>query len=95
MLGGACEQDGWGFHWSDAGAASWYDFAVAIGEVATGRGRLMRPAQVEPISTAEYPTPAQRPAYSLLDCSESRARLGRMPLHWRVALEQVIADAEQ
>ena len=79
-------------HWSDAGAASWYDFAVAIGEIAEASGRLERAAQVQPIGSADYPTPAQRPAYSLLDCSRSRELLGLMPKHWRQALQEVIAD---
>ena len=79
-------------HWSDAGAATWYDFAVAIGELAEASGRLDRAAQVLPISTVDYPTPAQRPAYSLLDCSSSREQLGLIPKHWHQALREVIAD---
>ena len=49
-------------HWSDAGAASWYDFAVAIGELAVQQNLLERPAKVNPIPAAQYPTPAQRPS---------------------------------
>ena len=79
-------------HWSDAGAASWYDFAVAIGELAEASGHLERAAQVLPISTVDFPTPAQRPAYSLLDCTSSRELLGLMPKHWRQVLQEVIAD---
>ena len=79
-------------HWSDAGVASWYDFAVAIGELAEASGHLERAAQVLPITTADYPTPARRPAYSLLDCTISRDRLGLMPPHWRQVLREVIAD---
>jgi len=79
-------------HWSEAGVASWYDFAVAIGELAAAAGLLDQAALVEPITTADYPTPARRPAYSLLDCSTSRQRLGLWPQHWRAALQEVIAD---
>ncbi|TCD58103.1 dTDP-4-dehydrorhamnose reductase [Synechococcus sp. BS55D] len=79
-------------HWSDAGAASWYDFAVAIGELAVAAGVLECAAPVEPITTADYPTPARRPPYSLLDCSSSRQHLGLQPRHWRDALREVIAD---
>ena len=78
-------------HWSDAGAASWYDFAVAIGELGAAQGLLKRPAKVRPIATSDYPTPAQRPAYSLLDCRASRICLGLEPVHWRTALAEVIA----
>jgi dTDP-4-dehydrorhamnose reductase len=77
-------------HWSDAGAASWYDFAVAIGELGIAAGLLQQPAEVKPLTTADYPTPAQRPSYSLLDCSGSRLALGLNPLHWRVALGEVL-----
>ena len=77
-------------HWSDAGAASWYDFAVAIGELGVAAGLLGRAAEVRPLSTAAYPTPAQRPSYSLLDCTSSRAALGLEPLYWRAALAQIL-----
>ncbi len=77
-------------HWSDAGTASWYDFALAIGELGVAAGLLERAAEVRPLSTAAYPTPAQRPSYSLLDCTSSRAALGGEPLYWRVALAQVL-----
>ncbi len=78
-------------HWSDAGAASWYDFAVAIGELAVAAGLLEQAAAVIPITTADYPTPARRPCYSLLACSASSAALGLEPQHWREALKAVIA----
>lgn len=79
-------------HWSDAGAASWYDFAVAIAELGEAAGLLENPAMIHPIITADYPTPAQRPSYSLLDCCSTREALQLPPLHWREALRQVIAD---
>ena len=81
--------------WSDAGVASWYDFAVAIGEEAVALGILATAAKVNPISTAEYPTPAQRPSYSLMDCSASRKALGLEPLHWRQGLRKVLTDIER
>ena len=77
-------------HWSDAGAASWYDFAIAIGELGTSLALLEQPARVRPLSTAQYPTPACRPSYSLLDCTASRTRLELEPLHWRTTLAQVL-----
>jgi dTDP-4-dehydrorhamnose reductase len=79
-------------HWCDAGAASWYDFAVAIAELGQVAGLLDNPARINPITTADYPTPAQRPSYSLLDCSGTRQALQLPPLHWREALRQVISD---
>jgi dTDP-4-dehydrorhamnose reductase len=77
-------------HWSDAGAASWYDFALAIGELGVAAGLLQQAAAVAPLITADYPTPAQRPSYSLLDCSGSCTALGLEPVHWRVALALVL-----
>ena len=79
-------------HWSDAGTASWYDFAVAIAELGQEAGLLANPAQIRPIGTADYPTPAQRPSYSLLDCTSTRDALAMAPLHWRSSLRQVIAE---
>lgn len=78
-------------HWSDAGVASWYDFAVAIGELAAAVGLLDAPAAVRPIPTVAYPTPARRPSYSLLDCHVSQAALSLEPFHWRRALAEVLA----
>ena len=78
-------------HWSDAGAASWYDFAVAIGELGLAAGQLPAAADVQPIPTSAYPTPARRPAYSLLACGASREALGLEPLHWRQGLAEVLA----
>ena len=77
-------------HWSDAGAASWFDVAVAVGELAQELGLLEKPAAVNPLTTAEYPLPAQRPSYSLLDCSSRRRALGLAPTPWRQALRQLL-----
>ncbi|MBA3812647.1 MAG: sugar nucleotide-binding protein, partial [Caulobacteraceae bacterium] len=78
-------------HYSDAGVASWYDFAQAIGEEAFAAGVLVRPPRVVPITTKDRPTPATRPAFSLLDSSATWALLGRAAPHWRVALREVLA----
>jgi dTDP-4-dehydrorhamnose reductase len=82
-------------HWSDAGAASWYDFATAIGELGVQAGLLSESARVLPIATSDYPTPARRPAYSLLDCRASRSALGLEPQHWRQALADVIGRVQR
>lgn len=82
-------------HWSDAGVASWYDFALAIGELAQSAGLLERAAEVEPITSSEYPTKARRPSLSLLACAASRKILGLPARHWRHALAEVIADVGQ
>jgi len=78
-------------HWSDAGVASWYDFAVAIADIAELRGLLASAITVTPISTEEYPTPARRPRYSVLD-KRSLAVLGIAPVHWRRHLQSVLGE---
>jgi dTDP-4-dehydrorhamnose reductase len=76
-------------HWTDAGVASWYDFAVAIAEEGGQLGLLPPDIGVTPITTAEYPTPARRPAYSVLD-KRSLAPYGLVPIHWRRRLRAVM-----
>jgi dTDP-4-dehydrorhamnose reductase len=80
------------FHHSDAGVASWYDFAVAIQEEALAAGLLDRAVPIHPITTADYPTPATRPAFSLLDCGATRAFIGDAPVHWRSNLRRMLAE---
>ncbi|MGI8840191.1 MAG: dTDP-4-dehydrorhamnose reductase [Caulobacteraceae bacterium] len=80
------------WHYTDAGAASWYDFAQAIGEEALAAGLLTKAPRVTPIVTAERPTPAARPAFSVLDTSLTWKRLGRIAPHWRVSLRGVLAE---
>ena len=77
-------------HWCDGGVASWYDVSVAVGELALDLGLLEHAATVNPISSADYPTPATRPGYSLLDCQASRQILQLEAQHWRSALSDVL-----
>lgn len=79
-------------HWSDAGVASWYDFAVAIQEEALAAGLLARAIPIRPITTAEYPLPAKRPAYSVLDKRSMMAVSGMTPTHWRVNLRRMLGE---
>jgi dTDP-4-dehydrorhamnose reductase len=79
-------------HWSDAGVASWYDFAVAIQEEALTRGLLERPIRLRPIRTEEYRAAARRPAYSVLDTRSTAAVLGRGPAHWRENLRRMLDE---
>jgi dTDP-4-dehydrorhamnose reductase len=73
-------------HWTDAGVASWYDFAIAIEEEALRLGLLERAVPVRPISTSGYPTDAKRPACSVLDKTATWAALDLPVRHWRVNL---------
>lgn len=78
------------YHFCNEGVTSWHGFAVAIVEAA----RVHRPGaceRVEAITTAEYPTPARRPAYSVLDTTRVRAA-GAVTPSWRRGLEVVVAE---
>jgi dTDP-4-dehydrorhamnose reductase len=80
-------------HWTDLGVASWYDFAVAIQEEALARGLLERAAGIVPIATSEYPTRARRPAFSVLDSSQTRAATRGAPaVHWRTNLRTMLDE---
>jgi dTDP-4-dehydrorhamnose reductase len=74
------------YHYCNEGATTWHAFATAIVRQA-GLG-----TRVEAITTAEYPTPARRPAYSVLDTSRVRA-LGIIPPPWHIGLVRVVSDA--
>ena len=80
------------YHWSDAGVCSWYDFAVAICEEGLECGLLSRPVKIRPIPGSDYPTPASRPAYSVLDKSNSWRDFDVEGVHWRVALRAMLQN---
>lgn len=79
-------------HWTDAGVASWYDFAVAIAEESATLGLLPPDVRVQPITTEEYPTPARRPAYSVLDRATLLSALSVKDCHWRSKLRAVLKE---
>ena len=79
-------------HWSDLGVASWYDFAVAIQDEGLARGLILRRVPIEPITTADYPTPAQRPAFSVLDTRATRALIDAPARHWRHHLQGMLDE---
>ncbi|MEI1373650.1 dTDP-4-dehydrorhamnose reductase [Nostoc sp. UHCC 0926] len=80
------------YHYTNSGVASWYDFAVAIFEEAQQLGFPLKVERIVPITTAEYLTPARRPAYSVLACGKISAILGTYPPHWRERLRQMLTD---
>jgi len=77
------------YHWTDLGVASWYDFAVAIQDEALIRGLLSRSV---PIATGDYPTPARRPAFSLLNTDSTRALVSIPAQHWRHNLRKMMDE---
>lgn len=80
------------YHYTDSGVASWYDFAVAIQEEGMAAGLLAQAAKVVPINTADFPTPAHRPSYSVLDKSRTFDIIGGPAPHWRDHLRRMIAE---
>lgn len=78
------------YHWSDAGVASWYDFAVSIQDIALESSILSEAIPVRPIPSSEFPTPARRPAYSVLDTRSTEAAFGVEAVHWRRQLKLML-----
>jgi dTDP-4-dehydrorhamnose reductase len=86
----------WGvYHYSGAPACSWYDFAAEIFRQGERAGLIARQPTVSPIATAQYPTPARRPAWSVLDCSRFESAFGLKPHAWQDDLADVIATLQQ
>lgn len=81
------------FHYSNEGVASWYDFAVSIIEEAAKLNIGLKCREVEPILTCEYPTPAKRPAYSVLDKKKIKETFNIRIPHWRSSLHRMMAEA--
>ncbi|MBL9011233.1 MAG: dTDP-4-dehydrorhamnose reductase [Alphaproteobacteria bacterium] len=76
------------FHATGSGETTWHGFAAAIFAGAARRG-LKVPA-LKAIATADYPTPARRPAYSVLDCARLEADFGLRLPQWQDAVERCL-----
>lgn len=74
------------FHYSNEGVCSWYDLAEAI------RQRLGSSCVLRPIRSAAYPTPAQRPAFSVMDKAHLKASFGIELPHWQASLERCLTQ---
>jgi dTDP-4-dehydrorhamnose reductase len=77
------------YHFANAGETTWCGFARQI--FALARPRLARVPEVVPITTREYPTPAERPADSRLDCAATTAQWGIVPRDWHAGLADTLA----
>ncbi|MBR3455782.1 MAG: dTDP-4-dehydrorhamnose reductase [Bacteroidaceae bacterium] len=75
------------YHFSNEGVTSWYDFTCAIHRIAG-----INNCNVQPIHTAEYPTPATRPHYSVLDKTKIKNTYGITINHWETSLNQCISE---
>lgn len=79
-------------NWTDAGVASWYDFAVAIQELAIEQGLLTKSIPISAIPAASYPTPAKRPAFSVLNKAQAEEISGVKTVHWRTQLKEMLTE---
>ncbi|MDO9375242.1 MAG: dTDP-4-dehydrorhamnose reductase [Ferruginibacter sp.] len=77
------------FHYSNEGVITWFDFAVAIKELAG------KDCVVNPISTAAFPTPARRPAYSVMDTNKIRQAYGVIIPGWKESLKNCMAQLSE
>ncbi|MCO7016135.1 dTDP-4-dehydrorhamnose reductase [Vibrio paracholerae] len=80
------------YHWTDAGVASWYDFAVAIQELAIEKAMLDKAIPVRPIPASAYPTPAKRPSFSVIDKTSAEQASGVETVHWRKQLSAMLDE---
>lgn len=83
----------WGtYHYTGTPETTWHGFASEIVEQAAALGMIDQRPIVDPITTAEYPLPAPRPANSLLDCTQAKHVLGLMQHDWRQGLQSVLKN---
>ena len=80
------------YNFTNSGIASWYDLAVATFTEAKQLGYPLKIERVIPITTADFPTPTQRPAYSVLSKAKITAALGVHPPYWRDSLQKMLAE---
>tara|TARA_B100000945_G_scaffold317769_1_gene321255 strand:- start:631 stop:1512 length:882 start_codon:yes stop_codon:yes gene_type:complete len=79
-------------HWRDGGVTSWYDFSIAIGDIANKKNILEYYANVRPIKSKNYILPAKRPLYSLLDIEKTEKRFNIISNHWIYELEKTLEE---
>jgi dTDP-4-dehydrorhamnose reductase len=80
------------FHLAAAGATTWHGFATVLLGAAQQAGLIARVPDITPIPSRDFPTRAQRPAYSVLDSGRFRETFGVAPPDWRVGLHHVIGE---
>lgn len=80
------------YHLVASGKCSWFEFAQAIFDGASERSLMPRAPRLRPIGSAEYPTRAQRPRYSVLDCRKLETTFGLQSPDWRDGVRAVLDD---
>ena len=93
VIGALVSSDAEGvFHYTNAGQTTWYGFACAILEEAAATGFEIATREIAPIPTAEYPTPAVRPAFSVLDTGKIESLLSLSIPAWRDSLKRMLEE---
>jgi dTDP-4-dehydrorhamnose reductase len=86
--------DAWGvYHYAGAGVTSWADFARAI--FVSPHAGLPAIPEIERVPTIDYPTPAARPRYSVLNCAKIERHFGLRPAPWETALADVLTRLQE
>lgn len=80
------------YHYTNSGETSWHGFALAIEREGRAAGLLARPCLVEPLTTAQYPTKAHRPAYSVLSKEKIKKTFGLSIPAWEESLKAHLAE---
>ncbi|MEM7794678.1 MAG: dTDP-4-dehydrorhamnose reductase [Cyanobacteria bacterium P01_C01_bin.118] len=80
------------YHYTNSGAVSWYDFAIAIFAEAQTLGYSLQLSHVQPITSDQYPTPTERPAYSVLGCEKLAQLVDTTAPHWRTSLRKMLKE---
>ena len=80
------------YHYTGEGETTWWEFARAIRDEGLKTGLLARPCEVQALTTAEYPTKARRPAYSVLSKEKIGQDYGIVPPDWRASLAAFIGE---
>ena len=79
------------FHWSDGAVITWFDFACEIQKQALAAGQLTSRCELIPIPTSDYPTPARRPAYSVMSRRRAFAELDCPATSWQAELTRCLS----
>lgn len=91
-IGEAARSNPGTYHLAASGETTWHGFATEIFQLAFAAGLIGRKPEVAAISSADYPTPAKRPAYSRLDCGKFAQAFGLQLPDWREGLQQTIGE---
>jgi dTDP-4-dehydrorhamnose reductase len=80
------------YHFANSGATTWHAFTLGIRDACLSRGLPLKVQRILPVTTAEFPRPAPRPAYSVLSTARIEATLGRAPRPWSAALDDYLSN---